>query len=284
MSKKRQIEEIVANLKDIPLELSLDHDKKKSKKIFIHWTYSKESALLDIYEKQYRRFRSEAIKSINWSKISSAMTKLFDPDIFTGEKCRNKYNTIKGEYMAYQLIINNCLTADSDDSLWADAVSKNPLVTKFRDGTKFSHYEKMHNILGQNGVYKKDPMSSSKSIESIEEESDSIESNEIIEDTSAIKPLTNNSNSFTTTFRECMEKVAIALKPKVTPSDIAMKFFEERGALKVFMSNRLHRNLIMKFMNDENNAKYFLRCPNKYKKEFVEDNILYSTSDESKLV
>jgi len=59
-----------------------------------------------------------------------------------------------------------------------------------------------------------------------------------------------------------------------TPQNLAMHYFDTGGSCSHFMTDRAARNKIMVFLCEEKNATFFLRTPDVYKIEFVDDFIL----------
>jgi len=58
------------------------------------------------------------------------------------------------------------------------------------------------------------------------------------------------------------------------PQIEAMGYYKGKGALVANMESRDNRRKIHQFFDNKENAQSFLRCEDKYKQEFVQDNIL----------
>ena len=124
---------------------STDGDEK------IYWTDEMEEFLLENFRQQKNLTgNSKTIKAKSWNKICELMKGKFEGVLFTKDKCRNKFNILKGQYQAYKLYMDaSGFGEDNDDEVWDALITKNPKVAAFRDGEAFVHYEKMFDIVGE---------------------------------------------------------------------------------------------------------------------------------------
>mmetsp|Transcript_19831 Transcript_19831/g.33176 ORF Transcript_19831/g.33176 Transcript_19831/m.33176 type:complete len:248 (+) Transcript_19831:3215-3958(+) len=237
-----------------------------------------------------------------------------DPDLITTEKCRGKYHKLMEDYSAYHLIKNTSgLGSGSDESVWRELAVKNPVVLKFRD-TEFAHYARMFEVLGNNiftGEHMQAPSDlvtneNQTPVNNIPSTpalgtgtgTGSSSADSVTTVTGAATGTTSSTNSnrggrgnastilgslsasltglgaeFTAGMSKMANAIATAEKED-GPQTSAMEFFLEGKLLADMMEVRESRIKIEDYLNIKENALFFLRCQDKYKRDFVEGRIL----------